>query len=78
MCMLALSLTACNPTISIYGVYVPGWLVAGISGFVLSYISVSVMARFGALRALSESGVFFCSMGAILAYIIWFTFFSRI
>ena len=75
--ILVLALTACNPTISLYGVYVPGWLAAGVAGFVLSYLSVSVLARFGALRPLGESGVFFCSLGAILAYIIWFAFFGR-
>lgn len=74
--MLAVTLTACNPTVSLYGVYVPGWLTAGVAGFVLSYLSVSVLARFGALRPLGESGVFFCSLGAILAYIFWFAFFS--
>jgi len=75
--LLAVTLTACNPTISLYGIYVPGWLAAGVAGFVLSYLSVSVLARFGALRPLGESGVFFCSLGAILAYIIWFAFFGR-
>jgi undecaprenyl pyrophosphate phosphatase UppP len=75
--LLAVALTACNPTVSLYGVYVPGWLTAGVAGFVLSYLSVSVLARFAALRPLGESGVFFCSLGAILAYIIWFAFFSR-
>lgn len=75
--MLAVTLTACNPTISLYGVYVPGWLAAGVAGFVLSYLSVSVLARSGTLRPLGESGVFFCSLGAILAYSIWFAFFSR-
>lgn len=75
--MLMLTLTACNPTVSIYGVYVPGWLAAGVAGFVLSYLSVGVLARFKALRPLGESGVFFCSLGAVLAYLLWFTFFSR-
>jgi hypothetical protein len=75
--MLAVTLTACNPTVSLYGVYVPGWLAAGVAGFVLSYLSVIVLGRFGALRPLGESGVFFCSLGAILAYIIWFAFFGR-
>ncbi len=75
--MLAVTLTACNPTVSLYGVYVPGWLAAGVAGFVLSYLSVGVLARFGALRPLGESGVFFCSLGAILGYIFWFAFFSR-
>ena len=75
--MLGVTLTACNPTISLYGVYVPGWLAAGVAGFVLSYLSVGVLARFGASRPLGESGVFFCSLGAILAYIVWFAFFSR-
>lgn len=75
--MLAMSLTACNPTVSLYGVYVPGWLAAGVAGFILSFLSVSVLARFGALRPLGESGVFFCSLGAILAYVLWFVFFGR-
>ena len=75
--MLGVTLTACNPTISLYGVYVPGWLAAGVAGFVLSYLSVGVLARFGASRPLGESGVFFCSLGAILAYIVWFAFFGR-
>jgi hypothetical protein len=74
---LAVTLTACNPTVSLYGIYVPGWLAAGVAGFVLSYLSVGVLARFGALRPLGESGVFFCSLGAILAYILWFAFFSH-
>lgn len=75
--LLAVTLTACNPTVSLFGVYVPGWLAAGVAGFVLSYLSVSVLGRFGELRPLGESGVFFCSLGAILAYIIWFALFGR-
>jgi hypothetical protein len=75
--MLALTLTACNPTVSLYGVYVPGWLAAGVAGFVLSYLSVGVLARFGASKPLGESGVFFCSLAAILTYVLWFAFFSR-
>lgn len=75
--MLAVTLTGCNPTVSLYGVYVPGWLAAGVAGFVLSYLSVGVMARFGASKPLGESGLFFCSLGAILAYVLWFAFFSR-
>ncbi len=77
MSMLSVSLTACNPTINLYGVYVPGWLTAGTAGFVLSYLSVGVLARFGASRPLAESGLFFFSLGTILAYIVWFIFFSR-
>lgn len=75
--VVAVSTTACSPTISLYGVYVPGWLAAGLGGFVLSYLVVGVLARFGASRPLGESGVFFCSLGAILAYALWSTFFSR-
>jgi len=75
--LLAVMLTACNPTVSLYGIYVPGWLAAGVAGFVLSYLSVGVLARIKALRPLGESGVFFCSLGAVLAYVFWFTFFSR-
>jgi hypothetical protein len=75
--MLAVSLTACSPTVSLYGVYVPGWLVAGVAGLVLSYLAVGVLAKFRVSRPLGESGVFFCSLGAILAYVLWFAFFSR-
>lgn len=77
MSVLAVTLTACNPTVSLYGVYVPGWLAAGVAGFVLSYLSVGALARFKASRPLGESGVFFCSLGAILAYLLWLIFFSR-
>ena len=75
--LLAVALTACSPTVSLYGIYVPGWLAAGVAGFVLSYLSVGILARFGASRPLGESGVFFCSLGAILAYVLWFAFFSH-
>lgn len=75
--LLCLTSTACNPTISLYGVYVPGWLAAGVAGFVLSYVSVGVLARFSVSRPLGESGVFFCSLGAILAYVLWFALFGR-
>lgn len=75
--LLAVTLTACSPTVSLYGIYVPGWLAAGVAGFVLSYLSVGILARFGASRPLGESGVFFCSLGAILAYVLWFAFFSH-
>jgi hypothetical protein len=77
MSMLAMTLTACNPTINLYGVYAPGWLVAGAAGFVLSYLSVGVLARFGSSRPLADSGLFFCSLGTILAYFVWLGFFSR-
>jgi len=75
--VLAVTLPGCNPTVSLYGIYVPGWLAAGVAGFVLSYLLVGVLARFGASRPLGESGVFFCSLGAILAYVLWFAFFGR-
>jgi len=75
--MLAVTLTACNPTVSLYGIYVPGWLAAGMAGFVLAYLSSGVLARLKATRPLGESGVFFCSLGAILAYVLWFAFFSH-
>jgi hypothetical protein len=77
MSLLSVTLTACNPTIDLYGVYAPGWLVAGAAGFVLSYISVGVLARFGSSRLLADSGLFFCSFGTILAYLVWLGFFSR-
>ena len=44
---------------------------------VLSYLIVGFLARFGASRPLGDSGVFFCSLGAILAYVLWFTLFAR-
>lgn len=77
MIMLSVTLTACNPTINLYGVYAPGWLVAGAAGFVLSYLSLGVLARFGSSRPLADSGLFFCSLGTILAYVVWLGFFSR-
>ena len=77
VCLLAMSLSACNPTIALHGVYVPGWLVSVTLGFVLSYLSVEILAHFRASRALSESGVFFCGLGVIFAYVGWFAFFSR-
>ena len=77
MSLLSVTLTACNPTIDLYGIYAPGWLVSGGAGFVLSYMSVGVMARFGSSRPLADSGLFFCSLGTILAYLVWLGFFSR-
>jgi len=77
VCLLAISLSGCNPTIALHGVYVPGWLACATLGLVLSYLSVEILARFRASRALSESGVFFCGLGAIFAYVGWFAFFSR-
>jgi hypothetical protein len=74
--MLMVTLSGCNPTVSLYGIYVPGWLAAGIAGFVLSYLAVGLLARFAASRPLGESGVFFCSLGAILAYVLWFVLFG--
>jgi len=75
--VLSVMLTACNPTINLYGVYAPGWLVAAAAGFVLSYLSVGVLARFGSSRPLADSGLFFCSLGMILAYLVWLGFFAR-
>jgi hypothetical protein len=51
--------------------------VAGAAGFVLSYLSVGVLARFGSSRSLADSGLFFCSLGTVLAYLVWLGFFSR-
>ena len=70
-------LTGCNPTINLYGVYAPGWLVAAAAGFALSYLSMGVLARFGSSRPLADSGLFFCSLGVILTYLVWLGFFAR-
>jgi hypothetical protein len=76
ICLLAASLVGCAPNLNILGVYFPGWLVSGVAGLTVAYALVWALGRRPGLRALAQSGLFFCGLTVMLALLNWWIFFS--
>ena len=52
----------CAPTLDVFGVFFPGWLVSTIIGVVTSYGIVVWLSRYPGTRVLADSGLFFLSL----------------
>ena len=74
---LAIACPGCAPTLNVWGVYFPGWLVSGVVGLACAYGFVRWLGRVGATRELAQSGWFFCSLALVVGLITWWVFFSR-
>ena len=74
--LLPLAISGCAPTIDVLGVYFPGWLVSAVIAVVSAYALVIALARVPATRELADSGLFFVSVVAGLAFALWWIFFS--
>ena len=69
------SLVGCAPTLAVRGVYFPAWLVSAVVGLVVAYAIVWWAGR-RSERALTQSGVLFCSLTLTIAMLNWWIFFS--
>ena len=71
-----MSPAGCTPTVDVAGVYFPGWLVSTIGGVGASYGIVLWLGRRPDTKALADSGLFFVSLVAGIALVIWWVSFS--
>ncbi len=67
----------CAPTVSVLGVYFPGWLVSATVGIVVAYGGVRWLASRPGTRTLAQSGVLFCSLTVAVSLLLWWILFSR-
>jgi hypothetical protein len=76
-CALGLaSCTGCGPTLSVFGVYFPAWLVSAFVGLVFAYVFVRWLGRRPGTRSLAQSGLLFCSLTVVSSLTVWWIFFS--
>jgi hypothetical protein len=76
-CALGLaSCTGCAPTLSVFGVYFPAWLVSAFVGLVFAYVFVRWLGRRPGTRSLAQSGLLFCSLTVVSSLTVWWIFFS--
>ncbi len=65
-----------SPTVEIFGVYFPGWIVVAATGLVFSYLCVRWLGSRPSTRELGQSGLFFVSLTLASAMALWWAFFS--
>jgi len=70
------TLTGCAPTVDVLGVYFPGWLVSSLAGVASAYALVYWLGRRPGARPLAESGLFFVTLTAGIAFGVWWLLFS--
>jgi hypothetical protein len=76
-CSLGLaSSLGCTPTVSVFGVYFPGWLISAVVGLVAAYALVAWLSRRPSALALAQSGLLFCSLALIVGLSVWSIFFA--
>jgi len=76
--MVPLAIFDCAQNVDIVGVYFPGWLISLVVGVVMSYATVSWLGRKARTRALAQSGLLFLSLTTIVAFVLWWSFFSSV
>lgn len=75
-CALGLaSSLGCTPTVSVYGVFFPGWLISAVVGLVVAYALAWWLGRRPGTRALARSGLLFCSLTLSVGLTVWSIFF---
>jgi hypothetical protein len=76
-CSLGLaSSLGCTPTVSVFGVYFPGWLISAVVGLVAAYALAWWLGRRPGTRALARSGLLFCSLTLSVGLTVWSIFFD--
>ena len=65
-----------SPTLEIFDVYFPGWIVAAAAGLVLTYLCVRWLSSRPSTRELGQSALFFVSLTLASAMTLWWVFFS--
>jgi len=76
--LLPLAIFDCAQNIGVAGIYFPGWLISLVVGAASSYATVSWLGGRPRYRALAQSGIFFLSMTTIVAFGLWWSFFSSV
>jgi len=74
-CAVATSLS-CAPTVNVFGVYFPAWLVSAVVGLLSAYALVVWLGRRPGRRELAQSGLLFCSLTVAVSLLTWWIFFS--
>lgn len=66
----------CAPTVTVAGVYFPGWLVSALAGVVAAYLVVLWLGRRSKTRAIADSGLLFVSLVVGIGLSVWWVGFS--
>ena len=75
-CLGLVAAPGCAPTVDVFGVYFPGWLVSSVAGVVGGYLLVYWLGGRAGARPLAESGIFFVGLTAGISFSVWWVFFS--
>jgi YtcA family len=77
-CLLIVTLTACDPIVTIAGANFPSWLLCMIVGAILAAIVRLLLVRTLLEPYLGPLTIFYPSLIAMLAMILWVIFFNRV
>ena len=77
-CLSIVTLTACDPIITIAGATFPSWLFCMIVGAILAAIVRPLLVLARLEPHLGPLTIFYPSLIAMFAMIVWVTFFNRI
>jgi YtcA family len=72
-----LNLTGCSPTVNIYGVFVDPWIICGLFGIMLAYLTVRIFAQTSKTVELSESALLFTCLVILYSLVLWWVFYYR-
>ena len=77
-CLLIVTLTACDPIVTIAGANFPSWLLCMIVGAILAAIVRPLLTRARLELYLGPLTIFYPSLIAMFAMIVWVIFFNRV
>src|ERR1700688_3838400 len=77
-CLSIITLTACDPVVTIAGANFPSWLLCMIVGAILAAIGRPLLVRGRLEPFLGPLTIFFPSLIAMFAMIVWVIFFNRV
>src|ERR1700676_3471743 len=77
-CLSIVTLTACDPVVTIAGANFPSWLLAMIVGALLAAIVRPILVLARLEPYLVPLPIFYPSLIASFAMIVWMTFFNRV
>lgn len=74
--IFALSLTACDPMLSIQGSFWPAWIICILAGLFTSMVLMWLLARHGLAPYLGPPLLIAPSLWALCTFLIWLLFYS--
>jgi len=77
-CLSIMTLTACDPVVTIGGANFPSWLLCMIVGAILAAIVRPILVLARLEPYLSPLTIFYPSLIAMFAMIVWVIFFNRV